>query len=119
MRYCLSVLLALFAFESSHSWQTQVPTTRGRAQTHWRHDASPTQLEAGLDPELVPALTASTALFVGAAGALFYNRVIAKEQTKIGAAESTALILDTEAVKIQDKVALEAEISQVIKEEMS
>lgn len=119
MKYCLFVVSSLLAFESSHSWQTQVPTTRARAHQCRRRPL--TQLEAGLDPELLPALTASTALFVGAAGALFYNRVIAKERKEIGAAESTkGLILDTEAVKMEENATeLEAEISKVIKEEKS
>lgn len=108
MRYCLFVLLVLLALELSHSWQTQVPR-----RPHWRSSSptTTTQLHA-LDPELVPALTASTALFVGAAGALFYNRMIKEERKEIDTVKALA---ESEAVILDD--AIETEISQPLQKE--
>jgi hypothetical protein len=116
MRHRLSIIsLSLAGLELSHSFQPKIAPISHTP--HWslsssQSTSSRTQLNFGngllpeLDPALVPALTASASLFVGAAGTLVYNRIMAAKE------KDTAVVVDVE--NTIDIKALEASIQTMV-----
>lgn len=83
MRYCNLIILSLLALDLSHAFQqSSIGLARQRRQ-HWAPSSTKLDFTTSIgdvDPALIPALTASASLFIGAAGTLLYNRLATEKK---------------------------------------